>query len=79
MEDPFALKIKELSRMGDATRILNILKGNEFYDGDPEKLANYKTEDIRKINGLGMKSVSVIARALESMGVIGDANEWLGL
>ena len=78
MEDPFALKIKELSRLADATRILNALKGNEFYDGDPEKLANYKPEDIRKINGLGMKSVSVIAKALESMGVIGDAEEWLG-
>ena len=43
MEDPFALKIKELSRLGDATRILNALKGNDFYDGDPEKLANYKS------------------------------------
>jgi len=63
--------------MGDATRILNILKGNEFYDGDPEKLANYKAENIRKINGLGVKSVSVIARALESMGVIVDAEKWL--
>ena len=39
MEDPFALKIKELSRLADATRILNALKGNDFYDGDPEKLA----------------------------------------
>ena len=28
MEDPFALKIKELSRLTDATRILNALKGN---------------------------------------------------
>jgi hypothetical protein len=25
MEDPFALKIKELSRLGDTTRILNSL------------------------------------------------------
>ena len=41
LEDPFALKIKELSRLGDATRILNALKGNDFYDGDPEKLADY--------------------------------------
>ena len=48
MEDPFALKIKELSRLGDATRILNALKGNDFYDGDPEKLANYKPEDLMK-------------------------------
>ena len=78
LEDPFALKIKELSRLADATRILNILKGNEFYNGDPAKLANYKPEDIRKINGLGMKSVSIIAKALESMRVIGDAEEWLG-
>ena len=39
MEDPLALKIGELSRLGDATKILNILKGNEFYDGDPRKLA----------------------------------------
>ena len=77
LEDPLALKIKELSRISDATRILNALKGNEFYDGDPEKLANYKPEDIRKINGLGKKRVAVIARALESMGVIGDADEWL--
>ena len=77
MEDPFALKIKELSRLGDATRILNALKGNDFYDGDPEKLANYKPEDITKNQGFGMKSVAVIAKALESMGVIGDAEEWL--
>ena len=45
MENPFAQKFKELSRMGDATRILNALKGNEFYDGDPEKLVHYKPED----------------------------------
>ena len=77
MEDPFALKIKELSRLGDATRILNALKGNDFYDGDPEKLANYKQEDLMKIRGLNIKSVAVIARALESIGVIGDAEEWL--
>jgi len=78
LEDPLALKIKELSRLGDATRILNILKGNEFYDGDPEKLANYRAEDIRKINGLGTKRVAVIASALESLGLIEDAEEWLG-
>ena len=78
MEDPFALKIKELSRLGDATRILNALKGNDFYDGDPEKLASYKPEDLMKIRGLNIKSVAVIAKALESMGVIGDAKEWLG-
>ena len=77
LEDPFALKIKELSRLSDATRILNALKGNDFYDGDPEKLANYKPEDLRKINGLGTKSVAVIARALEGLGVIGNAEEWL--
>ena len=72
MEDPpFARKIKELSRMGDGTRILNALKGNDFYDGDPEKLANYKTEDLMKIRGLNIKSVSVIAKALESMGYRG--------
>ncbi|MEN8789583.1 MAG: hypothetical protein ABF295_08695 [Flavobacteriaceae bacterium] len=46
MEDPFALKIKELSRLEDATKIFNALKGNDFYDGDPEKLANYKPEDL---------------------------------
>ena len=30
-----------------------------------------------KIRGLGTKRVAVIAKALESMGVIGDAEEWL--
>ena len=77
MEDPFALKIKELSRLGDATRILNALKGNDFYDGDPEKLADYKPKDLMKIRGLGTKRIAVIAKALERMGVIGDAEEWL--
>ena len=77
LEDPFALKIKELSRLGDATKILNALKGNDFYDGDPEKLAHYKPEDLMKIRGLGIKRVGIIARALESMGVIGDEEEWL--
>jgi hypothetical protein len=64
--------------MRDATRILNALKGNDFCDGDPEKMANYKPEDLMKIRGLGMKSVAVIAKALESMGVIGNVEEWLG-
>ena len=77
MEDPFALKIKELSSLGDATRILNALRGNDFYDGDPEKLANCNPEDLRKINGLGIKRISVIAKALECMGLISDAEEWL--
>ena len=77
MEDPFALKIKELSRLGDATIILNALKGNDFYGGDPEKLANYKPKDLIKIRGLGTKRVAVIARALESLGIIVDAEEWL--
>lgn len=78
MEDPFALKINELSRLSDATRILNALKGNDFYDCDLEKLANYKPQDLKKIRGLNIKSVTVIAKALESMGVIGHAEEWLG-
>ena len=77
MEDPFALKMNELSRLGDATRILNALKGNDFYDGDPEKLANYKPEDLMKIRGLNIKSAAVIAKALESMGIVGDAEQWL--
>ena len=77
MEDPFVLKIKELSSLGDATRILNALKGKDFYDGDPEKLAKYKPEDLMKIRGLGTKRVAVIAKALEGMGLIGDAEEWL--
>ena len=77
LEDPFALKIKELSQMSDATRILNALRGNQFYDGDPKKLAHYKPEDLIKIRGLGTKSVAVISKALESMGVIGHAEEWL--
>jgi hypothetical protein len=77
LEDPFALKIMELSRLGDATKILNALRGNDFYDGDPEKLANYKPEDLMKIRGLGTKRVAIIAEALESMGIIGDAEEWL--
>ena len=69
MEDPFALKIKELSRLGDATRILNALKGNDFYDGDPEKLAKCKPEDIRKINGLGTKSVCCHCQGIGRHGV----------
>jgi hypothetical protein len=77
MEDPFALKIKELSRIGDATRILNALKGNDLYDGDPEQLAHYKPEDLIKIRGLGTERVAVIAKALETIGVINDAEEWL--
>jgi hypothetical protein len=77
LEDPFIRKIKELSRLEDATRILNALKGDDFYDGDPEKLANYKPEDLMKIRELDTKRVAVIAKALESIGVIGDAKEWL--
>jgi orotate phosphoribosyltransferase-like protein len=30
LENPFALKIKELNRMRDATRILSALKDNDF-------------------------------------------------
>jgi hypothetical protein len=78
MKDPFARKIKDLSSLREATKILNALNGNDSYDGNPDKLAKYKAEDIRKINGLGLESVSVIAKALESIGIIGDANEWLG-
>ena len=77
LEDPFAQKIKELSRLSDGTRILNALKGNDFYDGDPEKLANYKPNDLMKIRGLGTKRVAVITKALESMGFIGDVEDWL--
>jgi 5'-3' exonuclease len=77
LEDPLKRKIEELSRPGEAKRILNALRGSALYDGDPTKLAYCKPEEIRKINGLGPKSVSVIAKALESMCVIGDAEEWL--
>ena len=77
MEDPLAQKIKDLSRLGDATRIFNALRGNDLYYGNPEKLAKCKAEDIRKINGLGTKRVAVIAKALESLGYIEDAEEWL--
>ena len=77
LRDPLKRKIEELSRPGEAKRILNALRGCNLYDGDPEQLANRKPEEIRKINGLGPKSVFVIAKALESMEVIGDAEEWL--
>jgi DNA-directed RNA polymerase alpha subunit len=77
MKDPSALKIKDLSSLREATKILNALKANDFYDGDPEKLANYKPNDLMKIRGLGTKRVAVIAKALESMGVIGNTEEWL--
>ena len=77
LDDPLKRKIEELSRPGEAKRILNALRGSNLYDDDPEKLAYCKPEEIRKINGLGPKSVSVIAKAFESMGIIGDAEEWL--
>ncbi len=77
LQDPLKRQIEELSRPGEAKRILNALRSNDLYNGNPEKLANYKPEDIRKLNGLGPKSVAVIAKSLESMGVIGDAGEWL--
>jgi hypothetical protein len=56
---------------------LKALGGNDIYNGDPEKLANYKPEDLMKIRGLGPKRIGLIAKALESLGVIGDAEEWL--
>ena len=64
--------------MGGSIRVVidNILKGNEFYDGDHEKLANYKPEGLMKIRGLGTLRVVVIAKALESMAVIGNAEDW---
>ena len=77
LEDPLAQKNRRAEQPVEAKRILNALRGNNLYDGDPEKLANCKPKEIRKINGLGPKSVSVIAKALESMGIIGDAEEWL--
>ena len=77
LKDPLKRKIEELSRPGEAKRILNALRGSNLYDSDPKILSNYSPEDIRKINGLGPKSVFVIAKALESMGVIRDAEEWL--
>ena len=77
LEDPLKRKIEELSRPGEAKRILNTIRGSSLCDGGPEKLANCKPEEIRKINGLGPKSVSVIAKALEGLGVIGDAEKWL--
>ena len=76
-EDPVARKNKDPSSLGEATKILNAIKGNDFYDGDPEKLGNYKPNDLMKIRGLGTESVYVIAKALESLGVSGDAEEWL--
>ena len=75
--DPLKQKIEELSRPGEAKRILNALRGCNLYDGDLKKLSNYSPEDIRKINGLGPKSVYVIAKALENLGVIKDAEKWL--
>jgi len=56
---------------------LNALKDNDFYDGDPEKHVNFEPQDLMKIRGLGTKRVAIIAEALESMGIIGDAEEWL--
>ena len=77
MEDPFAQKIKDLSNLREATKILNALKGNDLYEGNPKKLARCNPNDLMKIRGLGTKRVAVIVKALERMGVIGDAEEWL--
>ena len=49
LEDPLKRKIEELSRPGEAKRILNALRGSNLYDGDPKILSNYSPEDIRKI------------------------------
>jgi hypothetical protein len=46
------------------------IKDNDFYDGDPEKVANCEPQDLMKIRGLGIKRVAVIAKALESVGII---------
>ena len=77
LNDPLVLIIKELRSLGDATRILKALKGKDFYDGDPEKLAKCSPEELTKTRGLGIKSVCVIANALESIGIIGNAEKWL--
>ena len=78
MEDPFARKIKDLSSLRETTKILNALRGNDLYKGDPEELSKCKPKDLMKIRGLGIKRVGVIAEALETMGVVGKADEWLG-
>jgi hypothetical protein len=39
LDDPLKRKIEELSRPGEAKRILNALRGSSLYDGDPKKLA----------------------------------------
>jgi hypothetical protein len=44
---------------------------------NPEELSKCKPKDLMKIRGLGIRRVGVIAEALESLGVIGDAEEWL--
>lgn len=77
LEDAFRRKIKELGRLVDVIRKLNVLRGNEFYDGDPEKPANYSPEDLRKIRELGMKSTDVIANAFEGIQFIGNVGEWV--
>ena len=54
------------------------MKGNDLYKGGAEKLARCRAEDIRKTNGLNAKRVAVIAKALEILGYIEDAEAWLG-
>ncbi len=56
---------------------MNALNGNDFYDGEPEKLTNISPDDLWKIRGLGPKRIGLIAKALESMGFIRNAEEWL--
>lgn len=38
LEDPLKRKFEELSRPGEAKRILNALRGSNLYDGDPKIL-----------------------------------------
>jgi hypothetical protein len=40
-------------------------------------MTNYQQEDLKKFRGLGLKSISFITCALESMGIVGDGEEWM--
>jgi DNA-directed RNA polymerase alpha subunit len=74
--NPLFKTLYELNALGLTFRTIHALESAD-YDGDYNLLAAKGPHSLLRIKNLGRKSVYLIARALEKLGAIPKAHEWV--
>ena len=61
----------------EVERVFNVLRHSRNYAGDVEEIAKVGAKELLKMKNFGRKSLGKVAGALERIGIIKNAQEWI--